>query len=108
MTKLPSLRNAREFRRVVTEGTRGRSNGVVAFSAPAAESGRIGIVVPGRVGGAVVRNKLKRRIRAILSQIETRGGSDMVVRAEPSASDLSFQELEKHVVQATSKARGRS
>ena len=77
----------------------------MAFSAPAEDLGRVGIVVPARVGGAVVRNKLKRRVRAILCGLGEPRGSDLVVRLEPSAADLRYQDLENHVARAAGRAR---
>lgn len=56
---------------------------------------RVGFVVSKAVGNAVVRNRTKRRLRAIMSG-ELAGipaGVDVVVRAQPAASSASFEEL---------------
>lgn len=106
MTRLPSLRNPREFRRVLNAGARGRSDGVTVFACPA-ESGRLGLVVPARVGGAVVRNRVKRRLRAIAGELPGLDRSDVVIRVEREAAAHSFQDLENHVTRALSAATPR-
>ncbi|HEU5456140.1 MAG TPA: ribonuclease P protein component [Nocardioides sp.] len=56
---------------------------------------RVGFVVSKAVGGAVVRNRTKRRLRAIvadrLTGIPT--GLDLVVRANPPAAAATYGEL---------------
>jgi ribonuclease P protein component len=56
---------------------------------------RVGFVVSKAVGNAVVRNRTKRRLRAIMAG-ELSGipaGVDVVVRAQPAAASVSFREL---------------
>lgn len=56
---------------------------------------RVGFVVSKAVGNAVVRNRTKRRLRAIMAS-ELDGipaGLDVVVRAQPAASSATFVEL---------------
>ena len=57
---------------------------------------RVGFVVSGAVGGAVVRNRTKRRLRGLvaarLNGIPT--GLDLVVRANPPAGAATSRELE--------------
>ncbi|HET7398937.1 MAG TPA: ribonuclease P protein component [Intrasporangium sp.] len=57
---------------------------------------RAGFVVSRSVGNAVVRNRTKRRLRAIvaahLDLVEP--GTDLVVRANPAAAHASYAELD--------------
>ena len=57
--------------------------------------GRFGFVVSKQVGGAVIRNRVKRRLREMAQAEITRGfsGEDVVVRALPAASAASYEEL---------------
>ena len=57
--------------------------------------GRFGFVVSKQVGGAVVRNRVKRRLREMAQGEMTRGfsGEDVVVRALPAASGASYEDL---------------
>lgn len=105
MSRPRSLRDGRDFRRVYAEGRRARSNGVTAWAAAAREGeGRVGIVVPGSVGTAVVRNRIKRRLRAVVRELGPERGGDVVLRADHTAGSLPYQELEKHVKVALDKA----
>ncbi len=56
---------------------------------------RVGFVVSRAVGGAVVRNRTKRRLRALVAARLPRvpAGIDLVVRANPAAAAASFPEL---------------
>lgn len=56
---------------------------------------RVGFVVSKAVGNAVVRNRTKRRLRAAVAS-ELAGipaGVDVVVRAQPDASGVTYAEL---------------
>ncbi len=57
--------------------------------------GRFGFVVSKQVGGAVVRNRVKRRLREMAQGEITRGfwGEDVVVRALPAAGAASYEDL---------------
>ncbi len=63
---------------------------------------RVGFVVSKAVGNAVVRNRTKRRLRAILASRVTGIplGFDLVVRANPAASGAAFVDLEAAVATA--------
>ena len=54
---------------------------------------RVGLSVGRRCGGAVARNRLKRRMRAACRQVELPAGVDLVLHAEPDATGLAFQEM---------------
>jgi ribonuclease P protein component len=56
---------------------------------------RVGLVVSKGVGGAVVRNRMKRRLRAHLATLvpSVPTGTDIVVRAQPAAAAAGSEEL---------------
>lgn len=54
---------------------------------------RVGLVVPKRVGTAVVRNRLKRRLRAALAALPLATGWDFVISVRPAAANASYAEL---------------
>ena len=64
--------------------------------APGSARPRLGLSVPRRVGGAVIRNRIRRRLREIFRRnrevFGARGG-DLVINARPSAAQASFGEL---------------
>jgi len=94
------LRSSREFQHVSRRGRRASSSGFVVIAAPRqgdarAEGSRIGLTVSRRVGGAVVRNRVKRRLREWFRQSATRtaGAVDWVVIARPPAATLPSEAL---------------
>jgi ribonuclease P protein component len=62
------------------------------------EDTRIGFSVSTRVGGAVVRNRIKRRLRMIIRAIPWHPGFDVVFLVQPSGASVSFHELEATIV----------
>ncbi len=75
----------------------------------------MGIVVSGKVGNAVVRNRVRRRLRAALTGLLAEGvrrdacragkaSFDMVVIARPSAAGAGFWELRSTLERALARA----
>jgi ribonuclease P protein component len=65
---------------------------------------RYGFAVGRRVGKAVVRNKVKRRLREILRQVTLRTGWDIVLIARAPAAQADYKTLKKSVENLLSKA----
>jgi ribonuclease P protein component len=93
-------------------GRRGRSDGIGATWLPPAaatdRSVRLALAVGRNVGGAVVRNRLRRRIRALFA-VAAPGVAPgtYLVSAGPSAADLSFPALGDHLGRALDRAGAR-
>lgn len=68
----------------------------IAASSSATDVPSVGFVVSKAVGNAVVRNRVKRRMRAIVAHhmSELPAGSLMVVRALPESASANFARLE--------------
>lgn len=101
---LPSgsrLHRSDEFAAVVRSGRRSASGSLVVHlltdpSPPApGRAPRVGFVVSGKVGNAVVRHRVTRRLRVLVRPLlaELPSGVDVVVRALPSAAAASSAEL---------------
>jgi len=62
---------------------------VFAASGKAPEDARLGITVPRKVGGAVVRNRLKRQLREAVAELgpDALRGADVVVVARPGLDE---------------------
>jgi ribonuclease P protein component len=54
---------------------------------------RYGFIVSKRVGGAVVRNKVKRRLREILRSQLLKPGMDIIVSARARAAEADYETL---------------
>lgn len=90
------LRSREDFARL---GARGRTRAdrllVVHYVANSQQHDRFGISTGRRLGGAVVRNRLRRRIREILRAAPpgVAQGWDILVVARPGSASASFDEL---------------
>jgi ribonuclease P protein component len=69
---------------------------------------RLGFAIPKTVGGAVVRNTVRRRLRAALEpRREQLAGLDVVVSTSPAAARLSFADLDAELGRCLERARAR-
>ncbi len=66
---------------------------------------RIGFSVGKRVGGAVVRNQVKRRLRMIVRGLPWRDGLDIVVLPQASAAIATFEALSAALMRTSEQAR---
>ena len=100
LSKHRRLRRREEFRRALRDGKRARdallSITAVRSELPDADS-RYGFAIPKRVGGAVVRNRIKRRLRAIVGKSDHPQGWDYVIYAFPAAADATSEKLAESV-----------
>jgi ribonuclease P protein component len=98
---LVTLKKRSEFLRV-RSGRRWNSPAFVLEArsrprdAPSPQDVRFGFTVSKQVGSAVVRNRVRRRLRALAAALEpsqVRQGYDYVIIARPAAVARSFREL---------------
>ena len=105
------LRRSADFAAAIRGGRRvGRGTVVVhlLLEEPAqATTARAGFVVSKAVGGAVVRNKVRRRLRHLVRPLlaDLPDGSSLVVRALPAAAGASFSTLGGDLEAALTTAR---
>ncbi|WP_081615423.1 ribonuclease P protein component [Nocardioides sp. Iso805N] len=85
------------FRVAVRQGRRAGSSRLVVhlWQGDGAGPARVGFVVSKAVGPAVVRNRVKRRLRHLARESlgELPGAAVLVVRANPAAAEATYQEL---------------
>jgi len=103
------LRKRREFEECYASGVRvsGRHLQLFLLSRQAAGPPRLGISVSRRVGGAVTRNRLRRRLREIFRRNREAFGSarlDYVVNLRASAVEAPFSELQLDCLAAVRRA----
>jgi ribonuclease P protein component len=106
------LRKRREFEECYASGVRisGRYIQVFFLAGADRERVRLGLSVSRRVGNAVERNRVRRRLREIFRRTRDPWaglGGRLVVNARPSAADVSFQELSEDCGRAFRKAATR-
>ena len=66
---------------------------------------RYAYAVSKRVGKAVVRNKVRRRLREALRSLPVREGFDIVVTVRPEAASAAYQELRAELALLLRRAR---
>lgn len=90
------LSRSAEFERVYRQGRSSANRHLVlyAFPNPAATRPRLGLSVSRKVGGAVVRNHVKRLLREAFARVESElmPGQDVVLVARPAAGELAERE----------------
>lgn len=92
--------SATDYRRLVRSGRRARGQVVLAYGRRTRpeEPMRMGVIVARNVGKAVVRNRVRRRIKAVgWSLAREVGGLDVVVRALPAAAGADFAAIDAEV-----------
>jgi ribonuclease P protein component len=105
------LRRSADFAAAIRGGRRvGRGTVVVhlLLEEPAqAPAARAGFVVSKSVGNAVVRNKVRRRLRHLVRPLlgELPSGASVVVRALPAAAEASYATLDADLGAALAAAR---
>ena len=99
MRSYESLRRRGDFARVRSRGKRYSGSFLTCFVAAGRHRTRVGIAIPAAIGGAVVRNRLRRRIKAILD-VRAAGAApyrDVLFIARPGAGELRFAGLADEV-----------
>jgi ribonuclease P protein component len=90
------LRRREDFARLSTHGRTRADRLLVLHVLPnALDHDRYGISTGKRLGGAVVRNRVRRRVRAVLRGAPQPGsaGLDVLIVARPASREASFEEL---------------
>ncbi|WP_341995411.1 ribonuclease P protein component [Microbacterium sp. LWH7-1.2] len=96
------LTRGSEYKAVVRRGRRCAGAHTITYVNRVVTDGpaRFGFIVSKQVGGAVVRNTVRRRLKALcFESIEAVApGSEVVIRALPSSASASFDDLRSDVV----------
>ncbi|MBR3060128.1 MAG: ribonuclease P protein component [Oscillospiraceae bacterium] len=103
MKTTQSLKGNYAFRRLYTKGKSSVQPAVVLYCRKnGARRNRLGLTVGTKVGKAVVRNRVRRRLREIyrLHEGEFRQGWDLVVVARSRAAEETYRELEAQLLRA--------
>ncbi len=103
------LRRRKDFLRIQRSGVKVSSHPLVAL---ALKNGwnvtRVGITVSSKVGNAVARNRIRRRLREIFRRQRARlpGGIDVVLIASPKAAVADFSALRAAYCSLAGKLQG--
>ena len=98
MKRTMTVKENYEFRRIYAKGRSGVSPYLVVYVRPNRRGrNRLGVTVSTKLGHAVVRNRVRRRLREIyrLHEAQFQPGYDLVVVARSQAVYASFSQLTK-------------
>ena len=104
--KRTRLTDSPEFERVYRQGAayRGKLFSVHAFPNEFGTP-RLGLSVPRKVGNAVTRNRVRRRLREVFRSAlpDIPSNLDLVVSARPAAAEADFRELDEEFARSLRK-----
>lgn len=99
MPKGEHLKRSGDYSRVRNIGQRRRGSLVrIMTAANGTTRTRYGLVASRRVGNAVTRNRVRRRLREIMRNLDLNPGWDIVVVATKDAGQASFDQLKEDMV----------
>ncbi|MFV0372765.1 ribonuclease P protein component [Microbacterium sp.] len=101
------LTRGTDYRAVVRGGGKCAARNTVTYvsSTRSSQPARFGFIVSKQVGGAVIRNTVRRRLKAVCAEAlpGVSAGSDVVVRALPGAATADFETLRAEVSRCLSR-----
>ncbi|MSQ09382.1 MAG: ribonuclease P protein component [Dehalococcoidia bacterium] len=98
------LRSRAAFEQAFTRG-RSWSHPLIGLRVHADGQCRVGFAVGKRLGGAVVRNRVKRRLRDVARQLAFQPGLDFVIVARAPAVSATYAEIRDAVIQVLGRAK---
>jgi len=112
LAKANRITSADDYRVIVRRGAKVAGAHTVSYlrSRESGTDARFGFIVSKKVGGAVRRNLVRRRLKAVCHEALGDGIADVdvVVRALPSASDADWTEIRAEVLGALQRRRARA
>ena len=103
LPKTARLRKRAEFLQLSRTGAKLQSTSFIVISSTNDRpESRLGITVSGKVGNAVIRNRIKRQVREFFRRRRAgvRPGTDIVVIARKSAAGLAGKSIESELARA--------
>lgn len=106
MRKTLSITRNSLFRRLYAKGRAASSFDIIVYTLPNRSGGnRLGITVSTKVGKAVVRNRIRRRIKEAYRTVEMHipDGVNMVIVARSAAKDRTMPQIRESLVKLLQK-----
>lgn len=101
MKKINILKESRDFDRIIKNNKPYKYKDYIIFTERNSENNyRFGISVGKKIGNAVVRNKTKRRIKAIIDKKDYQNNFNCIIIVGRGVNDKSFSEMEINLITA--------
>ena len=98
------LRRSQDFAATMRTGRRARHALLTAVARRThGPDTRVGFAVSRRVGGSVVRNRVKRQLRMITHEHRWNSGYDVVIVPQPQCADARFDEIARAIASTCEK-----
>ncbi|MGN1227195.1 MAG: ribonuclease P protein component [Christensenellales bacterium] len=94
------LTKNRHFQYIYKKGSKVYSKNLyIVYATTKIKPCKIGVVVSNKVGKAVYRNKVKRRIRAVLNEMlpEIKNGYNYILVAKPEIINLNYLQIKNEI-----------
>lgn len=106
MKKSYRVKRDKDFKAIFQTGTSVANRKFVLYSLPKEQAHyRVGLSVSKRLGNAVVRNRIKRKLRHLVQELgphlEVR---DFVIIARKGVEELSYEEMRQHLIHVLKRA----
>ena len=102
MKKIEIIKSSREYTEIINKGQSKKSKYFSVYYRKNNTNNRYGITVPKKTGTAVIRNKIKRRIKNIIDNNKkiVHNGYDYIIKK--GILDLTYKEIETELLKLIS------
>ena len=100
MKKLEIIKSSRKYTEIINLNKSKKNKYFSIYYRKNNQDNRYGITIPKKTGTAVVRNKIKRRIKNIIDNNKkiVQSGYDYVIIVKKGVLDLTYQEMERELL----------
>ncbi len=104
MKKIEIIKSSGEYTEIINTSKSKKSKYFSIYYRKNNNSNRYGITVPKKTGTAVIRNKIKRRIKNIIDNNKkiVHNGYDYVIIIKKGILELTYEEIEKELLKLIS------
>ncbi len=97
MKKINIIQKNSEYSRLIQKGMKVYSKNITFFYESTDDLYHFGFSIGKKIGNAVTRNKIKRRIKNILDQKDFENSFNCIIMVRKGITELSFMEIENEI-----------
>lgn len=100
MKKIDIIKSSREYTEIINNGKNIKSKNFSIYYRNNNEKNKYGISIPKKTGKAVIRNKIKRRVKNIIDNNKNsmQSSYDYVIIIRKGILELTYQDMEKELL----------